>query len=160
MFLGKITVALISMAISGYLMTHISRWSDNLYSPIVPGLVVFLISYVIADMFMLLFEVAIDTTLLCFLVDSEHHKENGNAMFASKGLQELVAKHKKESEELATNMNETRSTKIKPRDVAAPDDFAADGHYNGQLDAQGEPMYEGQPPIELNRYQGDEGQPN
>jgi len=152
MFLGKITVALLTMAISGYLLTHVDRWSDDIYSPVVPSLVAFIIAYVVADMFMLLFEVVIDTTLLCFLVDSEIHKDNGEAMFASKRLQELVGKHKKESEQLASDMNDTRFNKIRARDVAAPTDFDDNGQYHGQADANGEPMYEGQP-VELNRYQ-------
>jgi len=157
MFLGKLTVALITMALSGYAMTHVDYFSQDLYSPVVPALVVFILAYTVADMFMLVFEVAIDTTLLCFLVDCEHNKDNSETMFASKGLQAIVGKHKKDSEELATDMNETRASKIKPRDVAAPEDFGANGQYLGAQDAQGEPAYAGAP-VELNRYQ-QEGQP-
>jgi len=139
-------------------MIRVHRFNDNLYSPVVPALVIFILAYTVANMFMLVFEVAIDTTLLCFLVDCEHNKDNQNQMFASEGLQKIVGKHKKESEQLASDMNDTRSTQIRPRDVAAPEDFAADGHYLGQMDERGEPLYEGQP-IELNRYQ-QEGQVN
>jgi len=139
------------------MMTHIPMFMDDLYSPVVPALVVFLLSYTVANMFMLVFEVAIDTTLLCFLVDCEHNKDNANQMFASDGLQKIVGKHKKESEQLASDLNDTRSTQIRAREVAAPEDFAPDGHYLGQMDEQGEPIYEGQP-IELNRYQINDGQ--
>ena len=36
----------------------------------------------------------IDTTFLCFLVDAENSEKNGEDVFASKGLQELVGKYR------------------------------------------------------------------
>jgi len=151
MFIGKITIALVTMAMCGWGLIHIPRWSTQIYSPIVPVIVIFILSYVVASFFMLVFEVAIDTTLLCFLVDCESHKHGGE-MFASHGLQKLVAKHKKESEDMATEMNETRFAKIKAEDVADPNDPYPNGNGNGNNNGNGGYIGNGQHDVALSPY--------
>eukprot|EP00456_Euglypha_rotunda_P045897 TRINITY_DN36415_c0_g1_i13.p1 TRINITY_DN36415_c0_g1~~TRINITY_DN36415_c0_g1_i13.p1 ORF type:complete len:436 (-),score=42.61 TRINITY_DN36415_c0_g1_i13:154-1461(-) len=148
MFIGKLTVAVATMAMCGLILTNVSPWSEEIYSPIVPAIVVFMLSYVISSMFFLIFEVAIDTTLLCFLVDSEKNKKTPNEMFASEALKHIVNKHAKESELMASEMNTTRQAKIRPEDVAPSDEFNANGNYVGAADP-----IQGHQPVELNRYQ-------
>jgi len=62
---------------------------------------------VVSSLFMMVFDTAIDTIFLCFLVDCEH---NGNGdegyMLASKELQKLVGKYKSESKEEADKLQD------------------------------------------------------
>jgi len=88
-----------------YALTNIPEYTDDISSPVIPTLVMFLIGYVVSSLFMMVFDTAIDTIFLCFLVDCEH---NGNGdegyMLASKELQKLVGKYKSESKEEADKM--------------------------------------------------------
>jgi len=73
MFFGKLLITIIC-TISGYLMiTQISYFSDNIYSPFMPTLVIFqiiqiffVISFVISSLFMDVFGIGSDTLLLCY----------------------------------------------------------------------------------------------
>lgn len=68
-------------------------------SPTAPCIVVFLLSFMIARLFIEVFQAVIDTIFFCFLVDSETN--DSGQMLASVTLQKLVGKYKKESEKAA-----------------------------------------------------------
>jgi hypothetical protein len=51
--------------------------------------VIFIIGYIVGSLFMAVFEVAMDTVFLCFLIDEKLHAGSGT-MCASKGLRALV----------------------------------------------------------------------
>jgi len=59
---------------------------------------------------MVVFETTIDTTFLCFLIDEEN---NGNKMFASKNLQEIVGRYQHESTQQANHIHEVRSREVR-----------------------------------------------
>lgn len=114
LFIGKVTVAVINTAVFCLLFRHDDYFAANLSSVILPGTVVFLLSYMTASMFMIVFETIIDTTFLCFLVDYEHNK--GGRMMASKGLQRLVDDHAELSHQEATIQHQQK------RAYKGPDD--------------------------------------
>jgi len=98
--LGRVTVALVTMAVCGYTLSNVEPYKSEVSSPIVPMLVIFILAYVVSSLFMMIFEVTIDATLLCFLVDSERGA-SAPEMFASRGLQELIGRHAKTSSDMA-----------------------------------------------------------
>lgn len=108
MFMGKITIAFVTTGVCAYGLTvgspHPSIETPQIATPVAPAVVIFMLSYVIAALFMNIFETTIETTLLCFLVDCEHGKDG--EMFASRGLVKLVQRHGSASAELATEQYE------------------------------------------------------
>jgi hypothetical protein len=108
MFMGKITIAFVTTGVCAYGLTvgspHPSIETPQISTPVAPAIVIFMLSYVVAALFMNIFETTIETTLLCFLVDCEHGKDG--EMFASRGLIKLIQRHQTESAELASEQYE------------------------------------------------------
>merc|ERR1719229_1717230 len=89
-------VSLICTALSVLVMNYNGYYSNNLSSFLFPAIVIFVISYVVAALFMMVFEVAVETIFLCFLVDEEVH---GEAKFANHGLTQMAKFAEKSSTE-------------------------------------------------------------
>jgi len=70
-FLGKWMIAIIATFAGYIIITHASKWSDKLHSPIFPTIVFLLIAYIIASLFMGIYSMACDAILHCFLADEE-----------------------------------------------------------------------------------------
>jgi hypothetical protein len=102
MVLGKVLVAVVTTGIANYVLS-LDQYSANISSTFFPTIAVFLLSYTIASLFMVVFDTTVDTTFMCFLVDEENNKESGN-MFASPGLIDLVDKYDAQSAEKAKKM--------------------------------------------------------
>jgi len=98
--LGKVLIPLMTMAICGALMLNSEPFKSELSSPILPLVVVFIVAYGVAQMFLTVYDTAIDTIFLCFLLDEKHNKANGK-MLADPALRAIVQKYEKESKELA-----------------------------------------------------------
>jgi len=96
--IGKVCIALANMCLFGLTLEY-SFLGDQLFSVYGPALVIFILSYLVARMFMAMFEVLIDATFFCFLVDVENN--DYGMMLAHKNLQKLVGKYKKESKKQA-----------------------------------------------------------
>ena len=58
-------------------------------------------------LFLTVYDTAIDTVFICFLVDEEANKNSGT-MMADKGLRDIVQKYEGKSKELANQMKENR----------------------------------------------------
>ena len=86
MFLGKILIALATTGFAGIFLRL--RYPD-ISSPVLPMVVVFIIAFMVGSLFMSVFEVAMDTVFLCFLIDEKLHASSGT-MCASKGLRKLI----------------------------------------------------------------------
>jgi len=97
--IGKVSIALTNMCVFGLTLEY-SVLGANISSPYGPAIVIFILSYFVARMFMALFETLIDTTFFCFLVDSENNDKG--MMLAHKNLQKLVGKYEKDSARQAT----------------------------------------------------------
>ena len=87
MFLGKVLIALATVGFGG-IFIHF-RYRDDISSPVLPMIVIFIVGYAVGALFMAVFEVAMDTVFLCFLIDEKLHANSGS-MNASKGLRALV----------------------------------------------------------------------
>jgi len=88
LWMGKIIVSFISTGILLLAMDH----TYVLSSLIMPAVVMFLTCYLVASVWMAIFEAAIDTVLLCFLLDEKQNRSTGY-MLASPELIALVDKH-------------------------------------------------------------------
>lgn len=66
--LGKLVVSFLTAGIAAFIMVKTSYGVD-LSSPLLPGVVVLLLAYIISSLFMIVYETAIDTIFLCFLID-------------------------------------------------------------------------------------------
>lgn len=115
MLLGKIIVAMSTTGICAIIFISYDKYKDELSSLAMPCAVIFLLSYMVSSVFMVAFDTTIDTTFLCFLVDYEH---NGNNMFASLALQEIVNRHKEDNNKAAERVQSLRNFKS-TRNLAA-----------------------------------------
>jgi hypothetical protein len=86
MFLGKVLIALATVGFGG-IFIHFKY--PDISSPVLPMVLIFIVGYTVGALFMAVFEVAMDTIFLCFLIDEKMHAGSGN-MCASKGLRSLV----------------------------------------------------------------------
>lgn len=75
MFIGKLLIASITTVIVWVIFSY-SGWG-TLISPVLPLIVVFVYSWAISMLFMSVYELAMDTLLVCFIVDESNQKEEG-----------------------------------------------------------------------------------
>ncbi|CEO98960.1 Choline transporter-like protein [Plasmodiophora brassicae] len=95
--LGKLLVAFGTAGIAVQIMTNFDPWKSTVSSPYLTVFVVMLLGYVVAAIFMVVYETAIDTIFLCFLLDEEQNKHG--QMLASKGLLEIINRYTTKPEE-------------------------------------------------------------
>ena len=105
--LGKVVIAASSTGISLLILTYAPAYKDNanIRSFFTPCIAVFILSYIVATLFMTVFSTTVDTVFLCFLVDCQENEKEG-VMLASEGLRELVQSHAQQSEQEARFRNE------------------------------------------------------
>ena len=106
--LGKVMITLISVSLCAFVMVVIKAKDDNpLYNedvscPALPLLIVGIISYCVAKSFLAVYDTAIDTVFLCFLVDEKQNSSSG-VMVADEGLKSVVSKYEDAAKETAKN---------------------------------------------------------
>ncbi|KAG0610439.1 hypothetical protein M758_7G065600 [Ceratodon purpureus] len=115
LFLGKVVVSL-ACALFAFLMldTHTYKSGhDKVSSPLFPVLFCWFVGYLAAGMFFGVVEMAIDTILLSFCIDSEEH--NGTPMFAPPLLMDTLTSHAKrvEADEAARAAKAARKQQAK-----------------------------------------------
>ena len=93
MFVGKLFVAFLTTGIAA--IAIYKHYTAELNSLVLPVVVIFLLSYLVAALFMALLETTSSTVFLCFLVDEKYNKHSGS-MLASAGLQHVIDAHKDE----------------------------------------------------------------
>ena len=76
-FLGKLFIAVLNTGVCYLVIINWHSIYDRLNSPIAPIVAVFLISWVIASVFMALFSVSATALIQCFLTDVEISRANG-----------------------------------------------------------------------------------
>ncbi|KAL2653076.1 hypothetical protein R1flu_021204 [Riccia fluitans] len=102
LFLGKVCVSVAS-AFFAFLMLDQHRYKsgrDKISSPLFPVAFTFIFAYAIANMFFGVVEMAIDTILLSFCIDSEEN--NGNPRYAPSLLMDTLSRHARYEEERAS----------------------------------------------------------
>jgi len=119
MLLGKIMVVLLTTGITAFLFINIEYYKDNLNSIIVPTALACLIAYGTATVFMMVFEAAVDSIFMCFLIDE---KFNGAAVHASEQFRRLidsdaVKKRWKEMKEINENIENNKKKNLTVVDV-------------------------------------------
>ncbi len=98
MFLGKVLIAVATTGFGGIVIhTH---YKDRVSSPVLPMVLIFIVAWMVGSLFMSVFEVAMDTVFLCFLIDEKLHAGSGT-MCASKGLRTLVDSDEMKSQNTA-----------------------------------------------------------
>ena len=95
------------------IMKYNTYYTNNLSSFLMPAVVIFVMSYIIAALFMMVFEVAVETIFLCFLVDEEVH---GEARFANHGLNEMAKFVEKSNEKTINEQNKKYGSITNPTD--------------------------------------------
>jgi len=81
----------VGTAFVGYLIL-LGMYGDKINSPIGPVIIYVIIGYVIAQLFMNVFSLAVDATLQCFVADEELNKSSGGAKSTPSQLQSFVSK--------------------------------------------------------------------
>jgi len=104
LLLGRFIVALLTAGAMGLAVEH--TYGNKISSLVMPCVVIFLLAYLVASLFMVVFETTIDTIFLCFLVDEKYNKGAGQ-MLAPRGLQELVESRADESAKKAESMKKS-----------------------------------------------------
>ena len=77
MFLGKIFISVGNTATCYFIVDDWPELKEQINSPIGPMVAVFLISFVIASVFMALFSIASNAIVQCFLTDVELSRNSG-----------------------------------------------------------------------------------
>lgn len=100
--LGKIMIPLMTTAICGLALLNLDPYKTELGSPLLPLVIIFIISFAVANMFLTVYDTAIDTVFMCFLIDEKQNK--GQGMLADPGLRSIVEKYEDESKQLAASV--------------------------------------------------------
>eukprot|EP01084_Bolivina_argentea_P003628 6820_1 len=101
--LGKIMIPLITTSICAAILLFMSPYNQEISSPILPLIIIFIISIAVSMMFLTVYDTAIDTVFMCFLIDEKQNKNNGQ-MLADEGLRNIVQKYEQESKKLAQSI--------------------------------------------------------
>jgi len=106
--MGKIVVSLLTTGVCSLILTRVKYFSEQLDSVALPAVIIFLVSYYVANVVLATYESVIDTIFLCFLIDEQVNGGSGN-MFASARLSALVNKYADQSKAQAAVMKGLRN---------------------------------------------------
>jgi len=90
LFIGKFVVALLTTGIMAFVIE--GAYGDKISSLALPLVLIFILAYLVASLYMVVFETTIDTIFICFLVDEKFNKQTGQ-MLAPPSLIRLVDNH-------------------------------------------------------------------
>jgi len=96
---GQYAILAVPTGIAGLILLSIEPYSTDMSSITLPLLVVCVLNYFVGWIFMEVYETAVDTVFLCFLIDEENNMKTG--LLADEGLREIIDKYKGESERIA-----------------------------------------------------------
>merc|ERR1719445_240288 len=112
--LGKIMIPLATTGVCAVLLLNAEPYKSELSSPIYPLVVIFIVAIAVALMFLTVYDTAIDTVFMCFLLDEKHNKANGR-MLADEGLRNIVQKYEAESKKLAHAVQGGHTVLVSPK---------------------------------------------
>jgi choline transporter-like protein 2/4/5 len=98
--MGKILIPMLTTGLMALVAMNVNPFKDELSSPIVPLVIIFFIAYGVGLLFMTVYDTAIDTVFMCFLIDEKHNKNEGQ-MLADPDLREIIQKYEEDSKKLA-----------------------------------------------------------
>jgi len=76
-YFGKLLVAMGTAFLCWFILTEWESVNEKIYSPILPTVACFLIGYILAVLFLAVYDLACSAILQCFLVDEEVSKGLG-----------------------------------------------------------------------------------
>lgn len=79
----KVAIAAANTGIFAVIMNYYEPVKTTISSPVAPSVVIFIASFVVATLFMVVFAAVIDTVFLCFLVDAENNDSGHMLVFPS-----------------------------------------------------------------------------
>lgn len=97
--IGNVLICLLTTGICAMILFS-DTYAQNLSSPALPLVIIFLIAYCIGNVFMTVLETCIDTVFMCFLIDEENNKASGRYL-ASESLKKMIDGYSAESEKEA-----------------------------------------------------------
>jgi len=77
--LGNLFIAILSTFIGYVMLTQIPHYADNIVSPVFPTLGFLIVSLVIGSLFMNVYGMAVDSILMCYIIDNELNRNQGGA---------------------------------------------------------------------------------
>jgi hypothetical protein len=111
LFLSKVAIAVGVTALAAMVLDARYVSTGLITSMVVPCVLIFILAYVIATLFMVLLDVTVDTVFFCFLVDCEEN--DTGTMLASTSLQKLVGKYEPMSKKEA-GVKQKKSAAVMP----------------------------------------------
>lgn len=63
--------------ISYLILTNAQYYNENLISPILPCICIFIIAYGVSILFLTIYSMACDAVLTCYIYDEDLNKQNG-----------------------------------------------------------------------------------
>jgi len=99
--IGKVAISLFTTGFMIFLIDA-THGDDEISSLLVIALALLAIAYLVAIVFMHLFDVAIETLFLCYVIDIE--STGGKPIYAHANFQEMVSKHKEANEKEAARI--------------------------------------------------------
>lgn len=112
MMIGRLMVASCSAGAMGLVIMHVYKFELN--SSIMPMVIMFLISFIIASMFMVIYETMIDSLFICFLVDELRKNKDANLIFVP-GLHERIHATSKEFEDDERSQKDIAANRVARR---------------------------------------------
>ncbi|CAG9332171.1 unnamed protein product [Blepharisma stoltei] len=93
-FLGKVLITAISSFIGYMIITQVDYYEEYIENPLPPTIIFIIVSYLVAGIFMSVYEMTCDTILQAFLIDEKLNPYSG-AAYAPKPLQVFMTDHRK-----------------------------------------------------------------
>jgi len=101
-FIGELFIAFITTLIGHSILTQVSYYEERLHSPVVPTVLIFLLSWIVGSSFMSVYGITADTILHCYCMDEEM---NSDAVNAKKSLKDFMKVHVQERQGLLSSMH-------------------------------------------------------
>jgi solute carrier family 44 (choline transporter-like protein), member 2/4/5 len=95
-FLGKALITCLSAYLGFFIITTDPSTKDEIASPIGPTVVFVIVSYVVACLFMGVYEIAADTIIQAYILDEKIHGQNC-PVFAPEPIKEFMSEHSKDN---------------------------------------------------------------
>ena len=94
-FLGKAAITVASTWTGFYYITNVGEIKDSIFSPLGPVIAFAIASYLVAALFMGVYETAADTIIQAFILDEEIHGK-GCSVFAPEPIKEFIKEYENE----------------------------------------------------------------
>jgi len=89
--LGRVFITVVSSYLGYWIITNSDHYSEEINSPAPPTVIFVVSSYLVASMFMSIYEVAADTIIQAYILDHTLHK--GEPVFAPEPIKEFMEEH-------------------------------------------------------------------